>query len=176
MNFGIQKSTRKHLQPMKTKPCLMFLLAILISSCSLPKYLPTSESIDLNVYGSFIQVRNKKGRNIKGELIAADSIKIVVLKEKENLCSIVPITDIRSFRLIYAKPKNYKGAWAMLLFVPMHGWFSPITLPINLIVIASVNTNPYKYTNKKIPFEMLNMFARFPQGIPPGIELLSISY
>jgi hypothetical protein len=59
----------------------------------------------------------------------------------------------------------------------IHGWYSIFTIPIHLIVTISVTAsgeNAFKYNNKKMTYEELKMFARFPQGIPPDIDLANV--
>jgi len=52
-----------------------------------------------------------------------------------------------------------------------------ITFPINFVTtIIITSTSEYKYTitDKNLKFEQLGMYARFPQGIPEGINLIDI--
>ncbi|NOT35961.1 MAG: hypothetical protein HOP11_01125 [Saprospiraceae bacterium] len=165
---------------MKTKIYLFGLLILLFTNCSSPKYLPTSSKIDVNQYGSYIKLIHKAGFrfNIVGELIAIDSSKIVVLTENTKKCTILSVSDVKHFRVMYAKPKHY--AWSVFGFLGypyIHGGFAGITIPIHLIVTISVTAageKAFTYSDKKITYEKLKMFARFPQGIPPSIDLASI--
>jgi len=163
---------------MKTRIILIGLLLITISSCTSPSYLPSSDKIDVNEYGSYIKISGKTKSNIDGELIALDSSKIVILTETTKKCIIVPISDIRKFKLQYAQPKQY--GWTIPLYTLAtftHGFFLIFTAPINLIVTISVaagGENAFTYSDKNMTYEKLKMFARFPQGIPPNIDLASI--
>jgi hypothetical protein len=177
-NFGIQKLTLKHFHTMKTKIILTGLLAIIISSCTSPRYLPSSDKIDVNQNGSYIKVIRKTTASIDGELIAIDSNKIIVLSETANKCITVPTNEVKRFTLRYAKPKHY--GWTIPVYKLAtigHGIFSIITAPVNLIVTISVTAsgeNAFKYNDKNMTYDKLKMFARFPQGIPPNIDLASI--
>jgi hypothetical protein len=163
---------------MKIKIFITGLIALIISSCSSPRYLPTSDKIDVNEYGSHIIINRKNSSKIDGELIAIDSNKIIVLTEGYGECVIVSITDVQSFQLRYAKPKHY--GWTIPVYTLStitHGYFAYITAPISLIVticVTSSGESSFKLSEKNITYNKLKMFARFPQGIPPNIDLRSI--
>lgn len=163
---------------MKTKLSIIGLIAIAISSCSSPKYLPSSDKIDVNEYGSYIRLTHLNTSIIDGELIAIDSTQIVVLTDEEKKCVTVPILEVKRFSLEYAKPKHYGWSIPVGLLLPLiHGFYSVFTVPVHLIVTISVTAggeSAFKYNNKKMTYDELRMFARFPQGIPPGIDLASL--
>lgn len=164
---------------MKIKIIVAWILTIIAGSCSSPRFLPYSGNIDVCQYGSYIKINHKNTAIIKGELIAIDSNKIVVLTEIDanhtKKYVSVPINEIQRFNLQYAKPKHY--GWTIPVFTLAtfsHGYFLIFTAPVNLIVTISVNIgaeNAFIYRDKELPYEKLNMFARFPQGIPPGIDM-----
>lgn len=169
---------------MKTKMTIIVLFAIVISSCKAPEYLPSSDMIDVNKNGSYIRVSRKSAANIEassianGELIAIDSNNIIVLSKKTKDCIIVPMNDVKRFELKYAKPKHYGWsipAYTLASFA--HGILGIFTVPINLIVTVSVTItgeNAFIYKGKHITYDQLKMFARFPQGIPPNIDIANI--
>ena len=169
---------------MKTKFTLIVLFALIMSSCTTPAYLPTSEMIDVNQSGSYIKVIRKSTENmeasviVNGELIAIDSTNLIVLSGKANKCITVPMNDVKRFELKYAKGKNY--GWTIPVFSLAsiaHGLFGIITVPVNLIVtilVTASGENAFIYKGKNITNDQLKMFARFPQGIPPNIHLDSI--
>lgn len=163
---------------MKTKIIIAGLLAIIMSSCSSPGYLPSSDKIDVNQNGSYINIMLKTTKGIYGELIAIDSNNIVVLSETTSKCQSVSINDVKRFKLQYAKPKHYGWTIPVGILLPLiHGWYSAITIPVHLIVTISVTSGgekAFKYSEKNMTYDNLKMFARFPQGIPPNIDLASI--
>lgn len=179
-SFGIQKSTLKHFHTMQTKIILLGLLAVIMSSCVYPRYLPSSDKIDINPNGSYIKIFRRTSTNITGEFIAIDSTKLVVLSELEHKCLTIPIAEIKRFKLRYAKPKNYGWTIPGYTFATIcHGFLLVITAPLNLIVTVSVTSSgerAFKYSNKNISYDKLKMFARFPQGIPSDIDTASIKY
>lgn len=163
---------------MKTKIPISVLIAIFISSCYSPKYLPSSGKIDVNEYGSYIKLTDKTASIIDGELIAIDSNKIIVLTEYTKNCITVPVSKVEQFSLKYANPKHYGWTIPSGIGLPLiHGLFAVFTIPVHLIVTISVTVggeNAFKYSDKNMTYDKLKMFARFPQGVPPNIDLASI--
>ena len=163
---------------MKTNIALIGLLILFLSSCSSPRYLPSSDKIDVKEYGSYIELKHKTASNIDGELIAIGSNEIVLLTEKTKMCLVVPINEVKGFKLRYAKPKHY--GWSIPLYTLAtisHGFWLILTAPVNLIVTISVTAsgeNAFTYDDKDMTYDKLKMFARFPQGVPPNIDLASI--
>ena len=153
-----------------------------MSSCTTPGYLPKIDSIDIDPYGAYIDIKPHTGPNIKGELIAIDSSLIVVLTKNKDAWTAVPLSvdNIKSFKLSYARNKDY--GWTIPVFTLAtisHGLFLIITAPINLIVTTSVaigSKKSFQYTDKTMSLRKLKMFARFPQGIPPTIDFKDITY
>jgi hypothetical protein len=168
---------------MKTKLFISgILLAVVIGSCISPRYLPQPEEIDVNQYGSYIVILKKSNVYIKGELIAIDSNRIIVLAESERDNStqtkIVTVSDIKCFTLRYAKPKHYGWTIPLLTLATIsHGWFLVLTAPVNLITTISVTVageSAYEYNDRKMTYDKLKMFARFPQGLPANVDVASI--
>jgi len=163
---------------MKIKIILAALFTMFFYSCVSPSYLPTSDKIDVNEYGAYIQVIRKANSTIKGELISIDSNQICVLNNSSNKCIILPITSVESFSLRYALPKDY--GWTIPVFTLAtisHGLIAIFSAPLNLIVtiiVTSSGENAFKYSDRSMTYDQLKMFARFPQGIPPNIEILEI--
>ena len=173
---------------------LAFMIFIIVS-CYYPKYLPRSEKIDTNVYGSYIEVHRKPNGNVKGELLEINNDSIIVLlehpEERANRIVSLALKEIKNFTLQYARPKDYSWAIAPGIFLPLipfpvsggsgtmpfHGFFSVLTIPLNLIVVATLNNageTSFQYNNKNLTYYQLQMFARFPQGIPKNINRKNI--
>ena len=164
---------------MRTKLIIIAWIAIISGGCATPKFLPSSNKIDVNQYGSYIKLIPKKGRKVEGELIAIDSNKIIVITISGKLVS-TPINQLKRFYLTYAKPKHY--GWTIPVYslaTISHGFVAIISLPINLIVTISVTVSgeqAFTYNKKKLTYDQLKMFARFPQGIPDNIDTAKIKY
>ncbi len=158
------------------------LMTILFDSCTTTKYfLPEFDKIGVSEYGSFIQILQHDGKKIEGELLAVEEHSIIVLASSafaSDTSIRVAVNKISKFKLRYAQPKHY--GWTIPAYTIVclsHGFWAALTIPVNLITTISVTVageNAYTYDGKKISYEGLKMFARFPQGIPPNVKLTSI--
>ncbi|TNE80736.1 MAG: hypothetical protein EP332_06885 [Bacteroidetes bacterium] len=160
---------------MKTKLILPIVLLLFMGSCITPDYLPSTSTIDINEHGSYIKLTNKTKPNFNGELIAIDTTLLIVLNEETGKCDTAFISEIEYFKLRYAKPKHY--AWTIPVFSLLtitHGFYALYSMPVNLIVTISVTVSgekAFQYSEDDMTYEKLKMFARFPQGIPPNVNL-----
>ncbi|MCA0445131.1 MAG: hypothetical protein LCH54_02755 [Bacteroidetes bacterium] len=158
---------------MKTNLISVFLL-LLISGCSSPKYLPVSDDIDVATHGAFIKMIRDEKPTLAGELIAIDTATIYYISDKTKSCDSVRVKEFDHFILKYAKPPQYGWAIPAGVVLPfIHGLVSYASLPVHLIVTISVvgsGENAFKYSDENLSFEKLHWYARFPQGIPPGIK------
>ncbi len=164
---------------MKIKSIIFGLFSIIVCSCTSPRYLTSSDRIDVNEYGSHIKIDHKSLSSIEGELIAIDSNTIVILQETSmNKCTIFKTEDIKKFKLRYAKPKHY--GWTIPVYTLAtisHGVFLLLTAPLNLIVTTAVTIGgerAFTYDNDDLTYEELKIFARFPQGIPCNVDIKDI--
>jgi len=164
----------------------MLLLALFSSSCMTPKYLPSSENLDVDTHGSYIIINKPnnysnffKGRkSISGELISIENDSIFVLSNYSHNCELILKKDVRDFELLYAKPKNYGlVAPIFVLSTISHGFFLAITAPINImsfIIVSKFEKKEFTYDNSNISYDRLKMFARYPQGIPANVNIADI--
>lgn len=164
---------------MKTNILKIMLIALMISSCTTPKYLPSSDNIAVNEFGSYIKIIRIADKNIRGELIAIDSNNIFVLEIKTKNCMSVPLREVDYFSLKYAKPKDYSWTIPVYTFGSflIHGLLGLYIAPVNLVVTIILNVsgeNAFKYSDKNMSYDKLKMFARFPQGVPSNVDLESI--
>lgn len=170
--------TQKRFHTMLNKIILAGSLIFILSSCSSPIYLPSSNKINVNEHGSFIRINSQTKSSIEGELISIDSNTIIILSEKKNQCEKIFLKDVKRFKLRYARPKHYGWTIPSIIILPfIHGYYSAITIPVNLIVTILVTSSgeiAFTYNNKNISFDKLKMFARFPQGLPLNIDIAGI--
>lgn len=167
------------------KAALGLLSAILfLSSCaSKVPYLPKAEEAHQFLYGYHITLELKESkREMSGELIAVDQGDILILPLSGEIpkpkVERIPLTQAQSFnvRLI-----NYRtvpiSSVVLMPLVLSHGIMAAATLPINVvtsgIVIGSMRDRA-SVSDKEIPWAQLPRYARFPQGLPPGLDLAQI--
>jgi hypothetical protein len=140
-------------------------------------------------YGSSIIVRYKtppKKNTIRteGELISIERDTLVILTNEytsgikalsgKNKIVKIDKNNVRSFMLHYAKTNGGRGYMFSAVLIPLHGFFLILTLPVNLIMMLATDgseANYYSLTGKRISFDQLYKFARFPQGLPEGVHL-----
>jgi hypothetical protein len=168
---------------MKTKLFIAgILVAFMICGCTSPRYLPRSEDLDVHQYGSYMIIRQLSGVHSRGELLAVDSSNIVILPESDTGLlkkpMIIPVHLVQHFSVLYAKRRHY--GWTIPVFTLAtlsHGFFLIFTAPVNLIatiIITVGGENAFAYNEKNITYDKLKMFARFPQGIPPGLDITNL--
>lgn len=163
---------------MKNRLYIIAALTILFGSCASPYYLPNSNEISTDEYGSFIKLFTDNRPRIQGELIAIDSNNVVILTHEEKECVTVPMKNVIGFDLKYADAKNY--AWTIPTFTLAtvgHGGFFILTAPINLIgtiAVVSSSNKAFMYNETTLSYEQLKMFARFPNGIPKNVDVHQI--
>lgn len=155
------------------------LIFLCSAGCKAPAYLPEAEEIGVHEFGSFVTIDLTEGGTIEGELIAVeDEVFMVLSKEGEKKLHSVPVAGMKGFKLMYAQPKNY--GWTIpvsALATISHGVLAVFTAPVNIIVTSVVTARGAKaftYNDGNISTEDLKMFARFPQGLPPGIETANL--
>ncbi len=136
--------------------------------------------IGRNERGAYVKVRKGSEHKIKGELISADSEKLRVLtgKAPKKKMAVIPKREVDRIKIKFAKPKSYW--WAVPVFTAAtaaHGVFLIFSAPTNLIVTITTavsSSSDVRFTDEDLSFEDLNMYARFPQGIPSHIDLSDI--
>ena len=179
--FGTQKLTLKLSHTMKNKTFISILfLFLIVFGCSAPNYLPIVEEIDINQFGSYIEIEGTNEFSLDGELISIDRSKMVVLSSVDSIkrATILKLEDVNQFTLKYAQPKDY--SWRIPVYTLstlLHGFYLIFTAPINLIVTISVNasgSSDFEYSETDMDFEKLKMFARFPQGLPPNVNIADL--
>lgn len=170
-------------------PSIIIVFLLLSSCASSYQYLYNAEYYQLNPRGSYLTAKTSYTKDnalkpttgsYKGELICVDSTNLYLLhKDNEHaVISTVQLTTISQFSLKYAREKNI--VWTIPVYslaTISHGWFLVFTFPINLIttaVLASKSNKDYRFTNKNFSVDELYKFARFPQGLPDGIDLTEL--
>ncbi|MCX6252386.1 MAG: hypothetical protein NTX61_16760 [Bacteroidetes bacterium] len=155
----------------------LVLLVIFLSACTAPRYVPKTQDLDVNVYGSYIMIKPLQGTKVNGELLAVDTNRLTVLMDsgKQKKVSFIPLKEVKGFTLQYARPKSYW--WSVGTFTALcisHGVWAAVTIPVNLIITAGIAlgaNNDFKYHKDDITYDQLKIFARFPQGIPADVVL-----
>jgi hypothetical protein len=164
----------------------LILLTFSVSSCSKKLAAPIDKDMGLDPFGATIKVKymqpDNKRTAVQGEILATqnDSLFVLVNRGTEvsyNVIEKIAKHNIDSYLIYYARIETTNAYMTSSLLSLLHGFFLPVSLIVNGITIAIINAdqhNYYTFTSKEVEFDELYYFARFPQGIPAGINLYSI--
>lgn len=163
---------------------MMAVFGIILSGCashSAPRdWLPTPAESGEAIYGGWIEVREIGKRQVKGELIAISTEHIYVLTDSHMVQ--VPCDNIKRAQVTAFDVKEHVDELKRLTFLGTlsslsHGLLAGLTGPL-WIITGSAITGGYSYwpvvRYPKDPLEAMAKYARFPQGLPPGLDLTSI--
>jgi len=162
---------------MKLKIFIFLTLIGLGFGCKTPTEIPAPiEMVDF-VHGSWVRVNPEKGGLFRGELIAVEEERILILSEKgEDRLRYLSVEEIEALDILVSLTFDNRERAEMLStfngIIPFaHGFFGVITLPINWGVSATKRNNAYriKYPDE-IPWDALHKFSRFPQGLPSAVN------
>lgn len=121
------------------------------------------------------------GVNITGELIAIDEERMYVLTPySPNIPTIRPtlqkilMPEVDRLDLVYAKnnPRNLRslGTAATTVSAVTHLFWLFATVPLNIGLSALAQASDEgEYRIARVDVPTAQRFARFPQGLPPGI-------
>lgn len=161
---------------------IMMIILLLAASCSIPRGLPAPRDLPHETKGAAVYVKLNDGSVFRGELIAADIDTLFVLPADNRYSSYrtgkglveIPWNSVNNYRLYYARGKSLSGVASVYsLMTISHGWFSVLTMPVNLTVTILAHyssINEHVLRKHDITPGELSLFARFPQGIPYNVS------
>ncbi len=141
-------------------------------------WLPSPSDVQSQAFGGWMELTRATPSGevvVRGELIAVHPDHVYIMSERVLVD--VPTKDVVSASLnIYQNSAKEVGTWAVLGFLSAasHGWVAIISGPIWLLTgIASSNAESKSGLFLYPPTSLGEMgrYARFPQGIPQGLEL-----
>jgi hypothetical protein len=173
-------------QPVKAIFCLacsVGLILGLISSCaslhSPEDWLPEVHELQSRAYGCWMTLEYFSGgqtMSVSGEFLAATPGTLFILNE--NGVSEISVLAVKRTKLEIFKEKRIAGLWAFLgtLSTASHGLGLIVSAPIWIVsgiaLAAAESTAGLKGFDGPPP-EGIRMYARFPQGLPKEIDLLT---
>jgi hypothetical protein len=145
-------------------------------------FLPSPAGAAHDVYGAWIQVTVPAGRRdstIAGELIAARADTVWILPDRGPVVA-VPTSTVKEGRVA----RYRSGAGAIAGFTALgvvstisNGFLLGITAPLWIITGVVASSSESRAPLRDVPplaWASLAAYARFPQGLPPGIDLAEI--
>ena len=148
------------------------------SNTAPPGWLPTPEVAGRDAYGGWIELSTRSDTapiRIEGELIAVSEDTAWVLTVTGAIA--VPVSTVLSGKLTgyNAKAGTLGGLTAVGAFSTVsNGALLIVTAPAWLIVGTAAAASQSHAPVQQIPtvgWQQLAAFARFPQGLPPGVSL-----
>lgn len=157
----------------------LFLAAACAGNPAPEGFLPSPAHAVNDVYGGWIEVTVTAGRHdstIAGELIAARADTVWVLPDSGPVVA-VPTSTVKAGRVArYTSEAGAVAGFTALGVVSTisNGYLLGITAPLWIItgIVASSNES-YAPLRGVPPLQWTDLaaYARFPQGLPPGIDL-----
>lgn len=143
-------------------------------------WLPKVSEVESQAYGSWVVVEHISGgqtMTTSGELIAVSPDFVLILNKSG--VSEIPAAAVRQTKLEIFKEKKIIGLWAFLgtLSTVSHGWGLVLSAPVWLIsgIGGAIGESLSGIVEiKGPPSEECRKYARFPQGLPAGIDLRSL--
>ena len=141
-------------------------------------YLQPAQVTQHEAYGAWIDVDFKDDRaELAGELVAVEPDTVFLLTSSG-------LHTIARASINAARVGTYDSEWANIVYwvtgatlmTASHGWYASITAPIWIIVgsitAAAVSRGPIEDVrgNDTHRWNEVSKFARFPQGMPRGID------
>lgn len=170
-------------QPIEVLLCLVC-SAGLVSSCASLRspegWLPKVNEVQSQAYGCWISLDYgslEQTAAASGELLAATQDTLFILNE--GGVSEIPVLSVKRMQLEIFKEKRVAGIWALLgtLSTASHGIGLVVSGPIWIIsgiALAAAESSAGLRRFDGPPHEDVRLYARFPQGLPEGIDLLSL--
>ena len=148
-------------------------------------FLGSVDEVQSTAWGSWVVVESDGPDSslLAGELAAADDDSLFVL-QSGGLVGIAK-EHVRTVRVeVHQSRHGRYGLWTLLgsITTPSHGVVMLISLPswvlTGSIITAAVSTEPYRHydrgkepsTSSQVDWNGLRSYARYPQGLPPGIS------
>lgn len=162
-------------------PSLFALIVLVSSGCastSTPDgWLPRAEEAAQDGYGAWIEIQaeDRSRPAVMGELIAVEDSMLTVLDLRGEVVT-VPAAGIRKARVVTFQSQHKKyGGWTVLGSIASisNGFFLVFTLPTWLAVgseAARLESASPLVDVPRQPWEALRPHARFPQGLPSGVD------
>jgi len=131
-------------------------------------------------FGGWIVVDRLDGEaGLEGELIAIEAESLLVLEDRAQALVSISLADVRKADLTGYAASSAIASWTVLgtLSTASHGFFLLLSAPVWLVAgISASAAETYAPHVKRPPssWEAMRPFARFPQGMPPGLARTSL--
>jgi len=162
--------------PIRLQLIILFVFALLITDCArlgVPeKWLPSPGQSRSSVYGAWVDIKFPTSTE-QGELLAVTEDTLYYADDQFHA---VPIKKIFAARLVRYDP-HIDDIYGLTLLAVLTTWthsgYLVFTMPLwivtaNLAANDRVNDPQLEYPENHIAW--FTPYARFPQGLPPGLD------
>lgn len=144
-------------------------------------FLPAPAASQRTAYGGWIEVTRGDARHPErsaGELLAIQHDSVYLLSGRGP--EVYAQSDVTSAKLTaYDSESGLLATWTLIgtLSTISHGWLLVLSAPV-WIIAGSVTTAHQSHQPEFLfptaAWEDLRAYARFPQGLPPGLDLATV--
>ena len=167
------------------------LAALALTSCASGRHLPEADKVWQSPFGADVRVvldlrdpsgeadRHVRYTIVSGELLAVTDTGFYLSNYGRTDTALFVRPDwVTKYTIQDARSNSYGRALTLVsLTTASHGFYAVITLPINVIaglIIGMGSANSYQVRTEEIPMNQLRIYARYPQGMPEGVELVLV--
>jgi len=159
---------------------MAFLGARCATSLAPDRWLPKLDQVQTQANGAWAVIDHRNGGKTitsSGELIAVEDGRILLLGE--GGIDQVPVAEVEQTKLEIFRESRKAALWATLgtLSTLSHGVgliFSAPVWIISGIGLTAGESRAGMMNFRGLPPKQINKFARFPQGLPRGLDLKSL--
>ncbi len=164
------------------RPVFLFSLITLFAACK-PQYeLSQPEEFKFQTKGLYLKMQNADYSDLTGEIIAVSDSQIILLPVDHNGEGAVSLPKgfIKDADILIAGTSNSPtglGIWGGILPLTTlgHGYYLQYSFPVNLFLILPIGIDAEEGEYRlrypeELDWEDMAKFARFPQGMPQGID------
>lgn len=152
------------------------ILCLTIGGCattSAPVHtLASPDEVPMDVYGGWIEVERMEGQGLDGELLAVENDSLYIMVA-DSVFRVLSKDNIVSAKLTAYNMQQGIGAGTVFLGAlsgVSHGFYGIITIPawtiLGSIIVNGHTKEAQRYYPSKATWGELNLFARYPQGMP----------
>jgi hypothetical protein len=146
-------------------------------------YLREPEAAQRDPYGAWIGVETRSHLRVAGEFLAVDQDSVYVLiglAGAENTVAGVALEQVKHAKLAHFDPQTGKASmWVTggTLGSASHGIAGLVSMPLWLIIGSAAAGDQSRSALEYYPersWVELQKYARFPQGVPPGMREMGL--
>ena len=144
-------------------------------------WLPTAVEAQREAHGGWasLQVRGESRRAVhEGELLAIQADSVFIL-EREACIGLPTAKVVDATVMGYDSNKGPLARWTLMgtLTTPSHGYFLILSAPVWIItgsILTGMQSRVSQAALTSANWERARAYARFPQGLPPGLDRASL--